>query len=104
MSSFFEQCERISCVDRQTEYGDPLPRLDAAGLIGELLRQLMPYNIRPEHAHGIMMLTEKLTRGAVNPNKADTWIDIACYAKFMYDATLKHDERLNTAPKKGIIE
>ena len=87
MITFWQQCEQISGVDRQAEYGDAAVRLEAAGKIDEILTMLRSKQITREQRHCIYMIVEKLTRGAVNPDKPDTWLDLACYAKFMHDFT-----------------
>ena len=90
MNTFWQQCEQISGVDRQAEYGDAAVRLEAAGKIDEILSWLTPNKFTREQGHCMCMIVEKLTRGAVNPNKTDTWLDIACYAKFMHDAATRN--------------
>lgn len=86
---FFQQVGIITDVDRQADYGDGLKRLAVAGCIVESLEMLMPSNIPYAHRHAITMLAEKLTRAACNSDKADTWIDIAGYARFGYRAIKK---------------
>ena len=90
MNNFWQQCEQISGVDRQAEYGDAAIRISAAGQIDKLLRSLHTRIISGEQLHCMSMIVEKLTRGAVNPDKPDTWLDLACYAKFMHDAATRN--------------
>lgn len=84
---FFQQVQFVTDVGRQADYGDGLKRLAVVGLIVETLNTLMPSDIAPNQSHIITMLVEKLTRAACNPDKADTWIDIAGYARFGYEAS-----------------
>jgi hypothetical protein len=86
---FFQQVAEIVCIKREADYGDGLKRLAVAGCIVESLEMLMPPEIQYAHRHLITMLAEKLTRAACNPDKADTWIDIAGYARFGYRAARK---------------
>ena len=89
MNNFWQQCEQISGVDRQAEYGDARIRLATAGKIDEMLGTLRVKEITREQRHCMNMIIEKLTRGAVNPNKPDTWLDLASYGKFMIDAATR---------------
>jgi hypothetical protein len=83
---FFQQVAKIVDIDRQSDYGDGLKRTAVAGSIVESLEMLMPADIGYAQAHLITMLAEKLTRAACNPDKADTWLDIAGYARFGHRA------------------
>jgi hypothetical protein len=83
---FFHQVGDIVGIQREADYGDGLKRIAVAGCIVESLEMLMPADIGYAQAHLITMLAEKLTRAACNPDKADTWIDIAGYARFGYRA------------------
>lgn len=84
---FYQQVKIITDFDRQKDYGDGVKRLAATGIIVEILNTQMSEDISPCQSHIITMLVEKLTRAACNPDKADTWIDIAGYARFGYEAS-----------------
>ena len=90
MSEFCEQVDKTTDVDRQEDYGNALKRMEAAKEICLALSRIAGREYAQSQYHILTMLAEKLTRAAVNPNKTDTWIDIAGYAKFGYQAAKKH--------------
>ena len=83
---FFAQVDQIVNGDRQADYGDGLERMRVAGAINDLLFEIIPSGVSTQQMHIMTMLCEKLTRAACNPHKQDTWLDIAGYARFGYQA------------------
>lgn len=71
-----DEAKRLTCDDRNKDYGDPLADFDR---IADMWSTLLDHTISP-HEVAAMMICLKLSRLCESPGKADNWVDIAGYA------------------------
>jgi hypothetical protein len=80
-SSILHEGIKLTCGDRDKEYGDPKQNMTCAGELKATIRRYMARDITPAELEALDMVLTKMSRVITGPEvKRDTFVDMATYA------------------------
>jgi hypothetical protein len=78
-SSILHEGIKLTCGDRDKEYGDPKQNMTCAGELKATIRRYMARDITPAELEALDMVLTKMSRVVTGATKRDTYVDGATY-------------------------
>lgn len=89
-SSILFEGIKLTCGDRDAEYGDPRQNMSCAGELKSVIRRYMVRDITPAELEALDMVLTKMSRVVTGPQvKRDTFTDMATYAAIAGEMALR---------------